>query len=161
MASIFESAKMSMLEIAQMATDPEILRQLESPLGASPYYGAQLITLGELKRAWAAFIDSLLNEWTTLNVVSVLLLSCAYWNLVRSILVETPAFSAILTILQIPSAANDPVARHTALLSLICALMSVLYGCMFIIRFANMKGPRKALVWAEVHFFLFQCFTRR
>jgi hypothetical protein len=52
--------------------------------------------------------------------------------------------------LQIESAANDPIARHAALFSLICALMSLLYGCMYIIRFGNMKGARKAVEWAAV-----------
>ncbi|KDR79535.1 hypothetical protein GALMADRAFT_49089, partial [Galerina marginata CBS 339.88] len=66
-------------------------------------------------------IDSLLKEWKTLNIISVLLLS------------------AILTILQIDIAASDPLTRYSALLSMICALMSLLYGCIYIIRFGTMR----------------------
>jgi len=58
--------------------------------------------------------------------------------------------SAIVTILQIDGAANDPIARHAALLSLICALMSLLYGCIYIIRFGSMRKTYKAAEWAAV-----------
>jgi len=58
--------------------------------------------------------------------------------------------SAILTILQIDSAANDPVTRYSALLSMICALMSLLYGCIYIIRFGTMRKTYKAAEWAQV-----------
>ncbi|KAF9467779.1 hypothetical protein BDZ94DRAFT_1155478, partial [Collybia nuda] len=84
-----------------------------------------------LKTTWETFIDTLLLEWKTLNIVSVLLLS------------------AILTILQIEAAAADPITRYAALFSLICALMSLLYGCLYIIRFGTMKKTHKAAEWAE------------
>ncbi|KAH9483258.1 hypothetical protein JR316_0005362 [Psilocybe cubensis] len=83
------------------------------------------------KHSWEAFIDSLLREWKTLNVVSALLAS------------------AILTIFQIPEAAEDPVTRTLALLSLICALMSLSYGCMYIVRFGTMRSMFHASRWAE------------
>ncbi|KAF8959454.1 hypothetical protein BDZ97DRAFT_2043648 [Flammula alnicola] len=83
------------------------------------------------KHSWEAFIDSLLREWKTLNLVSALLAS------------------AILTIFQIPQAADDPVTRTFALLSLICALMSLSYGCMYIVRFGTMKSMFHASRWAE------------
>ncbi|KAF8164730.1 hypothetical protein B0H34DRAFT_208824 [Crassisporium funariophilum] len=83
------------------------------------------------KHSWEAFIDSLLREWKTLNVVSALL------------------SSAILTIFQIPEAADDPVTRTAALLSLICALMSLSYGCMYIVRFGTMRNMFHASRWAE------------
>ncbi|THH17593.1 hypothetical protein EW146_g3262 [Bondarzewia mesenterica] len=66
--------------------------------------------LVRFKQSWETFVDSLLREWKTLNVVSALLLS------------------AIMTIFQIPSALNDPLTRTAALLSLVCALMSLSYG---------------------------------
>ena len=47
-------------------------------------------------------------------------------------------FRAILTILQIESAANDPFTRYSALLSMVCALMSLFYGCIYIIQFGTM-----------------------
>ncbi|KAF8185178.1 hypothetical protein BJ912DRAFT_973825 [Pholiota molesta] len=81
--------------------------------------------------SWEAFIDSLLREWKTLNVVSALLAS------------------AILTVFQIPEAANDPLTRTFALLSLICALMSLSYGCIYIVRFGTMRSMFHASRWAE------------
>lgn len=83
-----------------------------------------------LRRTWEGFIDSVMREWKTFNIISVLLLS------------------AILTILQIDAAAKDPITRYTALASLICALISLLYGCMYIIRFGTMRKPYKAAEWA-------------
>jgi hypothetical protein len=61
-----------------------------------------------------------------------------------------PFFRAILTILQIPSAANDPVTRYVALLSMMCAVMSLLYGCIYVIRFGTMRSTCKAAEWAHV-----------
>jgi hypothetical protein len=57
---------------------------------------------------------------------------------------------AILTLLQIQSAANDPLTRYSALLSMVCALMSLLYGCIYIIRFGTMRKTYKAAEWARV-----------
>ncbi|PFH46375.1 hypothetical protein AMATHDRAFT_155284 [Amanita thiersii Skay4041] len=83
------------------------------------------------KNSWEFFIDSLMREWKTLNVVSALLLS------------------AILTMFQIPSAASDPIIRNAALLSLVCALMSLSYGCMYIVKFGTMRSMFRASRWAE------------
>lgn len=58
--------------------------------------------------------------------------------------------SAILTTLQIEAAAADPITRYTALMALVCALMSLLYGCVYIIRFGTMRKAHKACEWAEV-----------
>lgn len=58
--------------------------------------------------------------------------------------------SAIITVLQIGNAAKDPLIRHTALLSMICALMSLLYGCMYIVRFGTMQKTYKGAEWAYV-----------
>ncbi|KAF8075802.1 hypothetical protein FPV67DRAFT_1469317 [Lyophyllum atratum] len=107
------------------------VQQLPLPLPdewASPQVSPALI---RFKLSWEAFIDSLLREWKTLNVVSALLLS------------------AILTMFQIPSAADDPVTRTAALLSLVCALMSLTYGCMYIVRFGTMRSMYRASKWAE------------
>ena len=62
------------------------------------------------------------------------------------------AHSAILTMFQIPDASSDPVTRTAALLSLICALMSLSYGCIYILRFGTMRNMYKASRWAEVCF---------
>ncbi|KAJ7618440.1 hypothetical protein FB45DRAFT_1063108 [Roridomyces roridus] len=83
------------------------------------------------KYSWEDFIGSLIKEWKTLNVVSALLLS------------------AILTMFQIPPAASDPVTRTTALLSLVSALMSLCYGCVYIVRFSTMGSMYRASKFAE------------
>ena len=109
-----------------------------------------------LKNSWEAFIDALIREWETLNIVSVLLLRCDRFNTSLpnySIIVLTVS-SAILTILQINTAASDPVTRYAALFSLICALLSLIFGCMFIIRFGTMRKTYAAAEWAEVNFYL-------
>ncbi|TFK25147.1 hypothetical protein FA15DRAFT_655388 [Coprinopsis marcescibilis] len=129
-ARIFEEADLSLSEIKKMALKtasrskathltPFHLETEEIP----PVYAS-------LKNTWESFIDSLMREWKTFNIISVLLLS------------------AILTILQIDSAANDAVTRYTALASLICALISLLYGCVYIIRFGTMRKTYKAAEWA-------------
>ncbi|KAH9987928.1 hypothetical protein BJV74DRAFT_840524 [Russula compacta] len=87
--------------------------------------------LARFKRSWEGFVDSLIREWKTLNVLSALLLS------------------AILTIFQIQDAENDPLTRTAALCSLISALMSLSYGIMYIVRFGNMGSMYRASRWAE------------
>jgi hypothetical protein len=52
--------------------------------------------------------------------------------------------------LQIQGAGDDPVTRAGALLALVCALMSLLFGCMYVVRFGSMKRTHQALTWAEV-----------
>jgi hypothetical protein len=60
--------------------------------------------------------------------------------------------------LQIPSAGDDPITRTAALMALICAMISLLFGCIYVVRFGTMKRTHQALSWAEVcnpHVFLF------
>ncbi|KAF8520030.1 hypothetical protein BU17DRAFT_21565, partial [Hysterangium stoloniferum] len=83
------------------------------------------------KESWETFVESVLKEWKTLNVVSALLLT------------------AILAILQIEAAATALIMRTSASLSLICALMSLVYGCVYILRFGTMKSMYRAFKWAE------------
>lgn len=59
------------------------------------------------------------------------------------------SFSAILSIFQVPEAAEDPVTKTLALLSLVSALMSLSYGCMYIVRFSTMRSMFRASRWAE------------
>ncbi|RDB20239.1 hypothetical protein Hypma_012623 [Hypsizygus marmoreus] len=116
---------------AQVGVAPTSVPQMPLPYPddwTPPLVSPALI---RFKHSWEAFIDSLVREWKTLNVVSALLLS------------------AILTMFQIPSAADDPVTRTAALLSLICALMSLSYGCMYIVRFGTMRSMYRASKWAE------------
>ncbi|KAH8105439.1 hypothetical protein BXZ70DRAFT_920863 [Cristinia sonorae] len=87
--------------------------------------------LARFKSSWELFIDSLLREWKTLNLVSALLCT------------------AILTMFQVPDAAGDPLTRWAAILSLVFALMSLTYGCMYIVQFGTMRSMYKASRWAE------------
>ncbi|KAI9572454.1 hypothetical protein HD554DRAFT_2202859 [Boletus coccyginus] len=87
--------------------------------------------LVRFKQSWEAFVDSLLREWKTLNLVSALLLS------------------AIISMFQNQEMANDPVIRTAALLSLTSALMSLSYGCIYSVRFGTMKNMHKATRWTE------------
>ena len=99
-----------------------------------------------------AFIDSLLREWKTLNVVSALLTSCVSFPLFFPPFKYNGALKkrrGILALLQIPEAADNPITRNTALLSLICALMSLSYGCIYIMRFGTMSMYRFSM-WDEV-----------
>lgn len=55
-----------------------------------------------------------------------------------------------MTMFQIQGASEDPVTRYLAFWSLICALLSLLFGCLFIIRFGSMRVAHKAAEWALV-----------
>lgn len=58
--------------------------------------------------------------------------------------------SAILTMFQVDGS-NEPVMRTAALIALVCALWSLTFGCMYILRFSTMKSMHKASRWAEVN----------
>ncbi|KAI5988686.1 hypothetical protein F5J12DRAFT_728082 [Pisolithus orientalis] len=83
------------------------------------------------KNSWESFIDSLLREWKTLNLVSALLLS------------------ATLSMFTNQEIACNPAIRSMALLSLTFALMSLSYGCIYIVQFSTMKSMYKATRWAQ------------
>ncbi|KAF9477260.1 hypothetical protein BDN70DRAFT_762261, partial [Pholiota conissans] len=132
-AHLFEEAEISLPKIKQAVV--EASRKAHEQNGIITHnwkFGppAPNAAYLNLQRTWEFFIDSLMREWRTLNIVSVLLLS------------------AILSILQIEMAVNDPVTVYTALLSMLCALMSLLYGCVYIIRFGSMRKVSKAAMWA-------------
>ncbi|KAJ6472660.1 hypothetical protein DFH09DRAFT_953981 [Mycena vulgaris] len=127
-ASIFEEAQFSLPQIRHMALQEwnsngmaKGRRMFLAPQDP-PVLPRSLLNF---RSSWEAFINSLMREWKTLNIISVLLLS------------------AILTMLQLEGAAH-PLIRTSALCSLICALMSLLYGCMYIIRFGTMRKLHKA-----------------
>ncbi|KAF8629766.1 hypothetical protein AX15_003286 [Amanita polypyramis BW_CC] len=114
------------------ASTPQLVYN-QPPLPCPEEWAPPLVSpaLIRFKASWETFIDSLIREWKTLNVVSALLLS------------------AILTMFQVANIAFDPVIRNTAFMSLICALMSLSYGCMYIIRFGTMKSMYRASSWAD------------
>ncbi|PVF94317.1 hypothetical protein CPB86DRAFT_765975 [Serendipita vermifera] len=119
------------------------LRELESGLlneGASSIGGVQddartlvesIRRMERFRMEWEAFVDGLVKEWKTLNVVSALLLS------------------ALLTFFQIEEAAFEPVTRTAALLSLVSSFLSLMFGGIYIIRFSTMRSIRKAARWVE------------
>lgn len=65
-------------------------------------------------------------------------------------LVTPVAYSAILTLLQIDTASSDPLPRYTGFASMICALISLLCGYIYIIRFDSMRNSYKVVEWANV-----------
>ncbi|KAJ6616982.1 hypothetical protein B0H10DRAFT_1346548 [Mycena sp. CBHHK59/15] len=132
-ARIFEDAQLSLPDIKRMArATADQWNTKESPTMFLAHHDQMMLprSLLNFRSSWEGFIDSLMREWKTLNIISVLLLS------------------AILTMLQIDAAAN-PITRTSALFSLICALMSLLYGCMYIIRFGTMRKMHKASSFAN------------
>jgi hypothetical protein len=52
------------------------------------------------------------------------------------------------------AAITEPIIQYSALMSLVCALISLLFGCMFIIRFDTMRKTHKAAEWAAVRLFV-------
>ncbi|KIM38640.1 hypothetical protein M413DRAFT_29891 [Hebeloma cylindrosporum] len=130
---IFEEAEMTMPQIKQGILEAAML--LKEPVSgiadAWKLEPVESVQYSKLQNTWQTFIDSLMREWKTLNIIAVLLLS------------------AILSLFQIQSAANDPLTRYSALLSMICALMSLIYGCIYIIRFETMRKAYKAAEWAQ------------
>ncbi|KAJ7065422.1 hypothetical protein C8F01DRAFT_1125580 [Mycena amicta] len=131
-ARVFEDARTSIPDIHRMArARSNQWKQPNEILTWADYDPEPLpSSLIHLRASWESFIDSLMREWKTINVVSVLLMS------------------AILTLLQIESAAH-PITRTTALFSLLCSLMSLLYGCIYIIRFGTMRKMHKASSFAK------------
>ncbi|KZT74619.1 hypothetical protein DAEQUDRAFT_201826 [Daedalea quercina L-15889] len=87
--------------------------------------------LVRFKHSWEQFVDSLLREWKTLNLVSALLCT------------------AILTMFQVNDADDDPLTRSAALFGMIFALMSLSFGCVFIVQFGTMRTMDRASRWAE------------
>ncbi|KAJ7609062.1 hypothetical protein FB45DRAFT_945265 [Roridomyces roridus] len=144
---IFEDAQLSLPDIKKMAraraeqwnpAEPENPRWPTTFMQQLPNVNTEPLprSLLVFRSNWDNFIDDLMSEWQTLNIVSVLLMS------------------AILTMLQIDSASH-PIIRTSALFSLICALMSLLYGCVYIIRFGSMRKMYKASSFAEVLYSFF------
>ncbi|KAJ3574438.1 hypothetical protein NP233_g1756 [Leucocoprinus birnbaumii] len=117
-------ANMALKEILDLAyTAPAIT----NPDSLPPAYR-------NLTTRWGYFIDDLLEEWRTLNIVSALLVP------------------GILTIFQVEGASNDPVTRYLAFWSLIAALISLLFCSAFIIQFSRMRKPSIAIEWSfEAH----------
>lgn len=146
-ARIYEDAELSRPDIQRLvdACAPQMQNHNSSHVPPGAHYHPQPAlpladewtvanvspALLRFKHSWEAFIDSLLREWKTLNLVSALLLS------------------AILSMFQNVVMAQDPVIRTAALLSLTSALISLTFGCIYIVRFGTMRSMYKATRWAE------------
>ncbi|RDB16437.1 hypothetical protein Hypma_002758 [Hypsizygus marmoreus] len=130
---IFKEARLSADDLTKKVIDSLVVQQTPGQrLHANAYFvDINDSRVSSLKTLWESFIDALMREWKTINIISVLLLS------------------AIIGTLQIDAAFSDPLVRNTALMSLICALMSLLYGGMYIIRFTSMRRVHKAVEWAR------------
>ncbi|KAH0582307.1 hypothetical protein H2248_010250 [Termitomyces sp. 'cryptogamus'] len=140
---IFEEVQQSKLEIQKRTArgarnmpverterTPFDIRLPSVPPTVGPW-GTDFEVMDGLMKSWGYFIGSLIGEWQTLNMISVLL------------------SAAILTTLQVDGAATDPYTRFSALLALVCSLMSLLYGSIYIMRFNTMRRTRKVVEWAE------------
>jgi len=93
----------------------------------SLHRGGEPLSFPNLKNSREMYVESLLKEWKTLNILSVFL-------------------SAIPTNLRIyVSAAADPLPRYSSFSSLNYALMSLLYGCMYIVKLAQHETQIKLL----------------
>ena len=74
---IFEEAEMSMPQIKHGILEAAI--QLKEPVqgiaDAWKLEPVESVQYSKLQNTWQSFIDSLMREWRTLNIISVLLLS--------------------------------------------------------------------------------------
>jgi len=100
-----------------------------------------------LRESWSSYINSLMREWLTLNVVSVLLLTYEY-RFITGRRVPNETSSASLTILQIDEARHNILSF--GLISITCALMSTFYGCILIVGIDIMRPEYKAAEVAMV-----------
>ncbi|KAG6808700.1 hypothetical protein H0H92_003207 [Tricholoma furcatifolium] len=87
--------------------------------------------LKNLKTLWEGFINKCLREWKAGNLIAILLLA------------------VIVSTLQLGGTLSDGIVRTGLFLSLICAFMSLLYGCVFWVRFSAMHPVHKAFKWAK------------
>ncbi|KAF9449703.1 hypothetical protein P691DRAFT_774475 [Macrolepiota fuliginosa MF-IS2] len=128
--SLMEMKDMALRALAADSTAIRFLRTVRS--GRNPEYRQVLPpAYQQMKERWELFIDGLLEEWRTLNLVSALLVP------------------GILTMFQIAGAApDDPVTRYLVFWSLLSALVSLLYGCMFVVQFSRMRNAHKMVEWA-------------
>ncbi|KAI0666114.1 hypothetical protein C8Q78DRAFT_1072606 [Trametes maxima] len=153
-ARVFEDAEVSKPEMQRLidacgefthdpAVDAAIATGFATPSGAkSPQLAGMPFpeewtppvvspSLARFKASWELFVDTLMREFKTFNLVSALLCT------------------TILTIFQIEDAAADPITRWSSLMSLVFALMSLSYGCVYIVQFGTMRSMDRASRWAD------------
>lgn len=100
---------------------------------------------------WGDFVDSLREEWKTLNIITVLLVGYeANHRYAEQYQSNTVFTRAIVTILQSARVSEDPVTQYLGFCSLICTMTSLLHGCILVIRSTRMEKGYKAVEWAWV-----------
>ena len=60
------------------------------------------------------------------------------------------SYSIMLTLLQLDEVGLHPITRLAALLSLVCAFWSLLFGVLYIGRFYSLRGVEKGMNWIFV-----------
>ncbi|CAK5273559.1 unnamed protein product [Mycena citricolor] len=149
---VFEDARLNHFDIEQMAkaraeqwnVQPppySMLLQQQQPYPemATPTLPVALLIF---KASWEEFIDSLMKEWKTLNIVSVLLLSCALF------LLDPPLSMTDGTQCHLDHGSNQrSVTSRYSNRRPVCVDLRAdefIFGCMYIIRFGTMRKMHKA-----------------
>ncbi|KAF9444147.1 hypothetical protein P691DRAFT_650886, partial [Macrolepiota fuliginosa MF-IS2] len=83
-------------------------------------------------KRWERLADNLVEEWKAMNVVSALLVA------------------GILTIFQIDGGADTVDKRLATSVALICAMYSLLTGCLLTISLSSVRRPILGIRWAIV-----------
>ena len=126
-----------------------LIRVFFIPWQMEPHNETPTLVMEIFTGQWADFVATLSTELNTMNIVATLLLSSV---MVFRIYSSRLTFcSAIFSLLQFADAANQAVTRTLALLALLASLMTVVYCCLYTIRFNTMKSNRKGLSFAEVY----------
>ncbi|KAG6808016.1 hypothetical protein H0H92_005671 [Tricholoma furcatifolium] len=121
---------------SQIELDRKLASMPQKPQHHSPspqeYYSLpEIAKLVNLKTLWEGFIDKCIHEWKAANLIAILLLG------------------VIVATLQLSGGLSDGIVRTFLFLSLSFAFMSVLYGCIFWVRFSTMHPVHKAFAWAK------------
>ncbi|TFK67822.1 hypothetical protein BDN72DRAFT_74966 [Pluteus cervinus] len=80
---------------------------------------------------WEDFVSTMVKQWETFNFISIVLIS------------------AIIALLQIPTASFDDLTRSFGMFAFVCAMFSLTFGCSYVVRFASLKRPVEARTWVE------------
>ncbi|KAE9390257.1 hypothetical protein BT96DRAFT_352138 [Gymnopus androsaceus JB14] len=108
---------------------PELMALPPAPggKGNSVVVSAELI---KFQAAWGVLVDELLQEWKTFNIVAALLQT---------------SIPILLTL--DGETGSDPITRTGALLSFVCAGISLFCGSVCLLRFGSMRKMPKAAKW--------------
>ncbi|KAF9040781.1 hypothetical protein BJ165DRAFT_1492115 [Panaeolus papilionaceus] len=85
----------------------------------------------DFQESWEKFIDTLLSDWS------------------MSISVSGPIAASAIAVVQIPDVASDLVTRTLAILSFVCAIMSLCCGCLSTQGYERRKDIQYAPLWIQ------------